>query len=45
MEALKAESRALDAKFEDIFKGELRSLTESIGQSRKSSDQASSTAR
>jgi len=44
MEALKAEARALDSKFEDIFKEELRSLTESIGQSTKSSDEASSIA-
>jgi hypothetical protein len=43
MEALKAESRTLDGKFEDVFKDELRSLTDSIGQSTKSSDQASST--
>lgn len=43
MEALKAESRALDAKFEDVFKDELRSLTESIGNSTKASDDASST--
>lgn len=43
MEALKAESRELDAKFEDAFKEELRSLTESIGHSTKSSDDTSST--
>jgi hypothetical protein len=44
MEALKAESRALDSKFEEAFKEELRSLAEAIQQSSKKSDDASVTA-
>ncbi|PVG00752.1 hypothetical protein CPB86DRAFT_700554 [Serendipita vermifera] len=44
MEALKAESRALDAKFEEVFKEELRSLADAIQQSSKKSDEANVTA-
>lgn len=44
MEAAKAESKALEAKFEDVFRDELRSLTEAIKNSSKSSDEALSTA-
>jgi hypothetical protein len=45
MEALKAESRSLDARFEEAFKEELRSLAEVITKSSKTSDEAQYTVR
>lgn len=45
MEAAKAESKALEAKFEDVFRDELRSLAEAIQNNSKSSDEAISTAK
>lgn len=45
MEASKAESKALEAKFEDVFRDELRSLAEAIQNNSKSSDEAISTAK
>lgn len=45
MESLKAESRLLDARFEEAFKEELRSLAEAITNSSKTSEDAQSTAR
>jgi hypothetical protein len=44
MESLKAESRSLDARFEEAFKEELRSLAEAITNSSKTSEEAQSTA-
>lgn len=45
MEALKAEQRSLDSKFEEAFKDELRSLAEAVASSSKSSDAATVTAK
>ncbi|KAG9055837.1 hypothetical protein FS842_001011 [Serendipita sp. 407] len=44
IQALKEESRTLDAKFEEALRDELRSLREAINESSKSSDATSSTA-
>jgi hypothetical protein len=44
MEAAKAESKALEAKFEEVFRDELRSLAGAIQTSSKSSDEAVLTA-
>ena len=45
MEALKVEQRELDAKFEEAYKEELRSLATALSENNKSSDDASATAK
>lgn len=45
MEALKTEKRELDAKFEEAFKEELRSLATALSENNKSSEDASATAK
>lgn len=45
MESLKTEQRKLDAKFEEAFKEELRSLAEAIADSSKSAEETQATAK
>lgn len=44
-ESLKNESKELDAKFEEIMRGELRSLKDAVAKSNADSEQAATTAR
>lgn len=44
-EALKTESKELDAKFEEVMRGELQSLKDAVAKSNADSEQAAATAR